>query len=82
VEFRHLSVNISNYLNLKTTDLVISATSLMTYNNKPDFIIIMIKRLEICLKRYNFNLNSVIKFSTYLLILARILRVSYISILA
>jgi hypothetical protein len=82
VEFGHLSIDISNYLNSKTTDLVMSATSLVPYNNKPKFIIIIAKRLEICLRRYNFDLNSIIKFDIYLPVLARISRVSYTSILA
>jgi hypothetical protein len=81
-EFGHLSVDIGNYLNSKTTDLVMSATSLVAYNDKPEFIIIIVKRLEIYLRRYNFDLNSAIKFGTYLPILARISRVSYISTLA
>jgi len=54
----------------------------VAYNKKPEFIIIVAKKLEICLKRYNFDLNSVIKFGMYLSILARISRVSYTSTLA
>jgi hypothetical protein len=55
---------------------------LMAYNGALKFIIIIIKRLEICLERYNFDLNDVIKFSTYLATLVTISRVSYISTLA
>jgi hypothetical protein len=59
-----------------------SATSLVAYNNKPEFIIVVIKRLEICLRRYNFDLNGAIKFSIYLPTLAGISRVGYTSTLA
>jgi hypothetical protein len=54
----------------------------MAYNDKPEFIIIIIKRLEICPKRSNFDSSSATKFSMYLRILARISRVNYTSTLA
>jgi hypothetical protein len=82
VEFGHLSVNISNYLDLKTTNLVMSVILLIAYNDKLKFIIIITKRLKICLERYNFDLSSIIKFSIYPCILGGISRVSYTSILA
>jgi hypothetical protein len=82
VEFGHLSVDIGVYLNLKTTNLVMSAFSPLLFNNKPKFIIIVVERLKICFKRYNFGLSGVIKFGTYLYILDRILRVGYTSTLA
>jgi hypothetical protein len=81
MEFGHLSVDISVYLNLKTTDLVMSVISPILFNNKPEFIIIVAERLKICLKRYNFGLSGVIKFGTYLRILGGILRVGYTSTL-
>ena len=80
--FGHLSVNIGVYLASKTTNSVINATSSIAYNNEPEFIIVVAKRLEICPKRSNFDSSGVIKFSTYLRTLARISRVGYTSTLA
>jgi hypothetical protein len=44
---------------LKKTSMAIvsvtKATLLVAYNNALKFIIIVAKRLEICLKRYNFD---------------------------
>jgi hypothetical protein len=34
---------------------VISAISPVAYNDVLEFIVVVVKRLEICLKRYNFD---------------------------
>jgi hypothetical protein len=35
--------------------LVMNATLPVAYNNALEFIVVMVKRLEICPKRYNFD---------------------------
>jgi hypothetical protein len=59
-----------------------SAISPVAYNDKPEFIVVVAKRLEICLKRYNFDLSGAIKFGMYSRIMGGISRVSYTSTLA
>jgi hypothetical protein len=56
-----------------------SVISPMAYNDKPEFIVVVVERLEMSPKRSNFDLSGVIKFTAYLRTLVGILRVSYTS---
>jgi hypothetical protein len=59
-----------------------NATLPVAYSDTLEFIIVMAKRLEKCLKRSNFSLSGVIKFGTYLLVLDGISRAPCTSTLA
>jgi hypothetical protein len=55
VDYRGLSVAISAKMTLNVIDIVINLTLLIDCNDRPKFIIIIVERLKILLKRYNFN---------------------------
>jgi hypothetical protein len=55
VDYRGLSVAISAKITLNVIDIAINVTSLIDCNNRLEFIIVIVERLEMLLKRYNFN---------------------------
>jgi hypothetical protein len=55
VDYRGLSVAISAKMTLNIIDIATNVTSLVGCNDRLEFIIIIVERLEMLLKRYNFN---------------------------
>jgi hypothetical protein len=55
VDYRGLSVTISIKITLNIIDIAMNVTSLVGCNNRLEFIIIIVEKLEMLFKRYNFN---------------------------
>jgi hypothetical protein len=55
VDYRGLSVAIGAKMTLNVIDIATNVTSLVGCNNRLEFIVVVIERLEMLLKRYNFD---------------------------
>ena len=56
-----------------------SAISLVCFNDKLEFIVVVVEKREICQQRYNFELSDEINTSTFLRTLVMVSRVGYTS---
>jgi hypothetical protein len=55
VDYGGLSVAISAKMTLNIIDIATNVTSLVGCNNRLEFIVVIVERLKMLLKRYNFN---------------------------
>jgi hypothetical protein len=55
VDYRGLSVAIGAKMTLNVIDIATNVTSLVGCNDRLEFIVVVVERLEMLLKRYNFN---------------------------
>jgi hypothetical protein len=53
VDYRDLSVAISAKMTLNVIDIATSVTSLVGCNDRLEFIVVVVERLEMLLRRYN-----------------------------
>jgi hypothetical protein len=55
VDYGGLSVAIGAKMTLNVIDIATNVTSLVGCNDRLEFIVVVVERLEMLLKRYNFN---------------------------